>query len=177
LGISFFTFKFSISDPDLVVKSIFFFIFLFSISAGYAGISYADIIGKTLDSRKRNQLYAIKQFFTSIEAFIGGLLISKIFNVSNLGFPNNYSLSLLIGFIGLAISSIGFYLLKEPASEIIMVEKDNFISYLKNVPTIIKNDTKFRRFIIIGNLASFSIMILPFYIISAKKRLISIILI
>ena len=169
LGISFFTYKFSISDPDLVIKSIFFWIFLFSISAGFAGISYADIIGKTLDSKHRSQLYAIKQFFASIAAFIGGLLISNIFNVSNLVFPDNYSLSLLIGFIGLAISSIGFYLLKEPASEISKVKKDNFISYLKNVPTIIKHDTKFRRFIIIENLASFSIMMLPFYIIFSKE--------
>jgi MFS family permease len=168
LGMSFFTFKFSATNPDLVLQSIFFWIFLFSISAGFAGISYADIIGKMLDSKERTQLYAVKQFFASIAAFVGGLLISKIFNVSTLNFPYNYSLSLLIGFIGLVIASIGFYLLKEPPSEIVQVENDNFISYLKNVPVIIKNDPKFRRFIIIENLASFGVMILPFYMIFSK---------
>ncbi|MCD6435218.1 MAG: MFS transporter, partial [Clostridiales bacterium] len=35
-------------------------------------------------------------------------------------------------------------------------------------PKILKEDKKFKKFIIIGNLASFSIMLLPFYMIYAK---------
>ncbi len=168
LGMAFFTYKFGALHPNLTLYSFFIWVFLFSISAGFAGISYADIMAKTLDSKRRTELYAVKQFFGSFAAFLGGFAISKIFSSSSYGYPLNYSISLTIGFIGLFIASLGFLLIKEPPSEVKHIENDTFISYLKNVPKILKEDKRFRKFIIVENLASFSIMILPFYMIFAK---------
>ncbi|BEP28044.1 hypothetical protein HLPR_03750 [Helicovermis profundi] len=167
---AFFTYRFSVNNPNLTIISFYFWVFLFSISAGFAGISYADIIGKLLPSKDRTQLYASKQFFSSIAAFGGGLLVSKIFGLKNLLFPLNYSVNLFIGFIGLVIASIGFILIKEPDSEIKESTSSSFFSYLKEVPIYLKNDLHFRKFIIVENMASFSIMLLPFYIIFAKEH-------
>lgn len=170
LGMAFFTYKFSLSNPTLTIISFFFWIFLFSISAGFAGISYADIIGKLLKSEERTSLYASKQFFSSIAAFGGGLIVGKIFTLSKLVYPLNYSLNLFIGFIGLIIASLGFIMIKEPDSIIINNTDSSFLDYLKEVPKYLKEDFHFRKFIIVENMASFSIMLLPFYIIFAKEH-------
>ncbi|MBN2794952.1 MAG: MFS transporter [Clostridia bacterium] len=168
LAMAAFTYFFSESKPLLTTGSFFLWIFLFSISAGFAGISYSDIIGKTLESKDRISLYTVKQFLSSIMALIGGLIIKKIFGLPQIDYPVNYAISLSIGGIGLFVASIGFWFMKEPESKIKVDHQLSLKDYLKSVPHIIKTDVTFKKFIIVENLASFSIMILPFYMIFAK---------
>ena len=56
LGMAYFTYYFSKDNPSLTIISFFFFVSLFSISAGFAGLSYTDIIAKTLSGKKRLKL-------------------------------------------------------------------------------------------------------------------------
>jgi MFS family permease len=168
-GMAIFTFFFSVSKPVLTTVSFFLWIFLFSISAGFAGISYSDIIAKTLNSKERISLYTVKQFLSSIMALLGGLIIKRIFSMPGLEYPTNYSISLFIGGVGLIIASIGFWILDEPDSVITDESRISLKDYLKSVPSIIRNDLSFKKFIIVENMASFSIMIMPFYIIFAKS--------
>jgi len=169
LGMAVFTTFFAIDRPLLTTGSFFVWIFLFSISAGFAGISYADIIAKTMSPVERNKLYATKQFIGSIAALLGGFLIKKIFSMPSIVYPYQYGISLFIGAFGLFIASIGIITIKEPDSIIHTEKAGKFSDFLKTIPSIIKNDIRFKNFIIVENLASFSIMILPFYIIFAKQ--------
>ncbi len=167
LGMALFTYYFSISNPMLTLASFFFFVFLFSVSAGFAGLSYSDIIAKSLSSEKRVHLYTIKQLFGSVSAFGGGLLIARIFNLG-IEYPLNYTISLLIGSLGLVIASLGFILLPEPKS-VIKENNEALLTFIKKIPSILKKDNSFKLFIIVENLAGFSIMILPFYMLYALE--------
>jgi MFS family permease len=167
LGMALFTLYFSIWNPMLTLVSYFFFVFLFSVSAGFAGLSYSDIIAKSLDSEKRVRLYTIKQLFGSVSAFAGGLLIARIFNLG-IEYPLNYTISLTIGSVGLVIASLGFIFLPEPKS-VIKENNDPLITFIKKIPSILKKDNSFKLFIIVENLAGFSIMILPFYMLYAQE--------
>ncbi len=169
LGMALFTIFYAIDRPMLTTGSFFVWIFLFSISAGFAGISYADIIAKTMKPIERNKLYATKQFIGSIAALFGGFLIKKIFSMPSIVYPYQYGISLFIGAFGLFVASFGIITIKEPDSIIYAEKADKFIDFIKTIPSIIKKDAHFKNFIIIENLASFSIMILPFYIIFAKQ--------
>ena len=168
LGMALTTWFFGIDHPRFAVYTFFVWVFLFSVSAGFAGIAYADVLGKVLTSQQRTRLYAMKQFFASLAAFAGGLTIAGLFKPGNLSFPGNYVLSLGIGFVGLAIASLGFYSIREPASPQSSQPKQGLLTYIRDVPRILQQDRPFRRFIWIENLASFSIMILPFYMFYAK---------
>ncbi len=170
LGMATLTYFFAESNPNLAIAGFFFFVFMFGVSAGFAGLSYSDILAKTVPRRSRPFIYTVKQFFGSTASFLGGLLIAYIFT-ENIAFPINYTISLITGFIGLFVASLGFLLLPEPEGE---KPKDEMLSlwhYIKNIPAVIKEDASFKRFIIIENLSSFSIMILPFYIIFARDIL------
>ena len=167
LGMAYFTYYFSKDNPSLTIISFFFFVSLFSISAGFAGLSYTDIIAKTLSREKRLKLYTLKQFFGGSAAFIGGLLIAQIFSMG-IDYPVNYAVSLLIGSGGLIIASLGFILLPEPLSKV-TENKESLGSFIKRIPSILRKDTTFKSFIIVENLSGFSIMILPFYMVFAKE--------
>ncbi|RLE37116.1 hypothetical protein DRJ12_03430, partial [Candidatus Acetothermia bacterium] len=122
--------------PQAVVASFFIWVFIFSTSSGFAGISYSDIIGK---------LYAAKQFAASVASFLGGLIVARAFSLKSLTFPANYALLVAIGAGGLPIASAAFWLIREHRS--------------------------FLRFIVVENMSSFSLMLMPFYMIYAKEAL------
>ncbi|MGH4052752.1 MAG: MFS transporter [Clostridium sp.] len=169
IGMAVVTFIFAKSNPLVALVSLYFLIFLFSISGGFASIAYSDIVGKVLPSDKRGGLYAAKQFFSGIAALLGGLFVAWVFKPGNLTFPLNYALGFIIGAIGLVIASMGFWRLKEPASEMQkedLVIKNNFVG---NIVDILKGDKAFLKFILIENTTSFSLMILPFYMVFIKN--------
>ncbi|MCF7926377.1 MAG: MFS transporter [Candidatus Izimaplasma sp.] len=168
LGMAVVTYYFALTNPSLTVLSFFFFVFLFSISAGFAGISYTDIIAKSVTKKERASLFSIKQFFSSSGAFLGGLIISRIFTFDTV-FPTNFATSLFVGFIGLFIASLGFVFLNEKPS---VIDEDNTYSlkeYIKAIPKTLKKDESFKYFIIVENITGFSIMILPFYMVFARE--------
>ncbi len=167
LGMAYFTYYYSLNNPSLTLISFFVFVSLFSISAGFAGLSYTDIIAKTLTREKRLRLYTYKQFFSGSAAFMGGLLIAKIFSMG-IAFPVNYTISLVIGTVGLFIASLGFVFLEEPAS-VVTDNQESLKSFIKRIPKILKKDKSFKTFIVVENLAGFGIMILPFYMVFAKE--------
>ena len=165
-GMAFFTYKYANQNPSFVIISLFFWVFLFSFSGGFAGIAYTDIIGKFIKKGERGTLYAFKQFFSSIGFLVGGFFVALVFNMSDISYPENYTLILFMGFIGLIIASGAFWFIKEPPSKI--EKHDRFSVFIKKIPKILKSDKKFSKFIIVENLTSFSLMILPFYIVYAQ---------
>ena len=152
----------------MVLVSLFFWVFLFSFSGGFAGLSYADIIGKLVPKGKRGNLYAVKQFASSLAILLGGIAVAKIFSIEALQFPKNYSLALVIGFGGLIVASGAFWFIREPAGPTDTGNRESFRDFLRQVPEIIRGNPTFLRFIIVENLASFSLMILPFYLVFAR---------
>jgi MFS family permease len=168
LGMAAFTYYFGSSAPQIVVISFFFWVLIFSISGGFASISYGDIIAKTVAAEERGKLYASKQFAASLAAFAGGMVVQNIFSGDSFAFPLNYSLTLFIGFAGLLVAAFAFWLIEEPPS----INKDDDLlslkEYIKKIPGIIKSDKNFASFILIENMASFSLMLLPFYIVYAQ---------
>jgi len=166
LGMAVFTYYFGKQNPSLTIISFVFWIFIFSISGGFAGIAYSDIIGKLFSKGQRQEVFAYKQLFGSISAFLGGLIIVRIFSVQNLIFPANYFWALIIGFLGLLTASLSFwFIIETPSPEI--ANRQSIFSIIKEVPNILKMDKLFSKFILVENLSSFSLMLLPFYMVYA----------
>ena len=112
LGMAIFTWFFGKQFPLLVIASFFFWIFLFSISGGFAGMAYSDIIGKLVKKGKRGKLFASRKFTMSTFSFLGGMIVLNIFTLHRILFPYNYAITLIIGFTGLLVASIAFWFIK-----------------------------------------------------------------
>jgi MFS family permease len=171
LGMATFMLFFGLRLPWLVVGSFFLWSLLFSLSGGFAGISYDDIFGKLVPKQQWGRLYALKQFFSSLASFAGGWMIAHVFSISTLSFPKNYATILLVGFVGLIVASVAFWFIKEPPSQITASVRPRLSQLLKRVPGILRSNSAFARFIVVENLSSFSLMIMPFYMIYAKDML------
>ena len=167
LGMAFTTYYYGKDNPGLVIIFFFIWIFMFSISGGFASLSYNEIIGKLTTKGQREKIFASKQFVASIMAFSGGLIVKYIFSPGKYTFPNNYSILLAIGFLGLVIAAFSFWMIKEEPSAV-SDERLKLIKFLKKVPDLLKNDPQFLKFVLIENMSSFSMMVLPFYIVFAK---------
>lgn len=167
LGMAFFTYHYGADNPEFVILSLFILVFIFSISGGFAGISYGDIIAKTVVREERGKLYAVKQFAASLAAFLGGILVQNIFSAESMAFPLNYSIILFVGFLGLITAASAFWFINEPPSVSSDREVLSLTEYIKKVPDILKSDRRFFNFIVVENMASFSMMLLPFYIVYA----------
>jgi len=169
LGMAGFTYLLGREHPQAVVASFFIWVFIFSTSSGFAGISYSDIIGKLVEKGKRGKFYAAKQFAASVASFLGGLIVARAFSLKSLTFPANYALLLAIGAGGLLIASAAFWLIREPPSAV--EERPSLRSRLGEVPGILREHRSFLRFIVVENMSSFSLMLMPFYMIYAKEAL------
>lgn len=171
LGMAFFTYYFGVKSPVLTLISFFVWVFLFATSGGFAGLAYSDLIGEMVRKGERSKLYASREFASGIAAFLGSLIVAKIFSFGKLAFPLNYASLLLIGFFGLILASLGFWFIKVPTAEVRAESGESFLTLIKEVPQRLKADPDFLRFLIVENLTSFSLMILPFYMIYAKEIL------
>src|SRR6056297_3318702 len=149
LGMSLFVYFFALDSPNIVIISFFFLILIFSISGGFAGLSYSELIGKIFSSRERGTLYSSKQLIGSLAAFAGGMIVNRIFSLDSFKYPINYVILLTVGFVGLIIASLGFWLIKEPPSIVVKKEKDTLANYLKEIPDLLKNDFNYSNVILV----------------------------
>lgn len=168
LGMALFVYFFALDAPGFVLASLFFWLSLFALSGGLAGLVYSDIIAKLIPRGGRGTLFAVKQFVAGGASIAGSLVVVKILGSESLRFPRGYALLLFIGFLGLVIASVAFWLIKEPPSPVKEV-REPLTVLIKSIPELLRNNLEFRRFVIVENLSGFGLMILPFYMLFAKE--------
>lgn len=137
----------------------------FSISGAFAGISYSDLLGKSLPENGGRKFFIFRQTISSIGVLISAFIVREMIVLYQ--YPNNYALLLLTGGCLLLIASGGFWKLRE-STQSKMKEKPGFWNSLKSTPQMIKKDTNLKHYIFLINLLSLGVVIIPFYISLAK---------
>lgn len=168
LGMALAMFFLSGKNPLLTLALFYGLILLFSISGGFAGIAYSDMVGKLLPSERRPRFFATRQIVSGIASLLGGSLITRIFSPGSLDYPLNYGVALLIGGMGLMVGAMGYWTMKEPPSAPMKTDADKE-GLIGGTVKILRKDYTFRKFIIIENITGFSLMILPFYMVFVKQ--------
>ena len=150
----------SFSTP-VIIGLIFVWMLLFSTSGAFAGISYTDIVGKSMDSPTRKKFLVTRQFVSGIGLLLSALTARQILH--SFAYPQNYQIMFAIAAGLLFVASWGFISIKEKPSEL-KHKQNSTLKILKSIPRILKEDKKFRYFIYVVNLTGFSLTIIPFYI-------------
>jgi MFS family permease len=153
-------------NDTLMITIIFVLMGFFSIGGAFAGISYVDVLGKTVHESKRKITMSVKQLITAISTLIFGFAARYV--VSAYEYPTNYSYMFLIAGTSLLIASIGFWKLKEDRIEK-KIEKIKLKNIFKIIKDLNKKDRNLFFYIIFLNLSAFSQTTIPFYIAYAKK--------
>lgn len=151
---------------QLFILIVFFWMALFSISGAFAGISYNDLLGKSIESDRRRKFFVIKQFTTSFGILISAFLLKKLF--VGFSYPNNYKYAFTLAGILLFIGTIGYHFVKERPA-IIDHNAIDFKKIIKSIPYQLAQNKNLKYLVIISNLIGLTLTITPFYIAYAKK--------
>ncbi|WP_241230037.1 MFS transporter [Thermosipho globiformans] len=139
---------------------------IFSFSGVFAGVSYTDLLGKSISKENLRKFMSTRQILRSIFALTGAFTAKIVLNA--FGYPVNYAVMFYISSFSLFIASIGFWLIKE---EKISFHKKfpSFINVFKNIPKYLLNDKNLLNYVIFNNLTGFGLIIIPFYVTLAKN--------
>ncbi len=160
-----FFFSHSLSN-DAIIILIFVLISIFSFSGSYSGISYTDILGKSILTESRKSFFSIKEIVLSIGILISALVVRHLLTLYE--YPDNYALLFFIAGILLLIASFGFWNLKEVRS--VNPVKKSLVTFFKLIPTEIKKNKNLKYYLLIINTLGLGIGFLPFLILFAKDN-------
>jgi len=160
LGLGIVLFYFNILNHSQALVLIFLLISMFSIAGAYAGVSYTDLVGKTIKTEKRKALFSIKNLIGAIGLFIAAFVAKKILNTFD--FPNNYSYLYLIAASLLFVASFGFWISKEKLT--VPAPKKTFRQFVKLIPAELKKNKNLKYYLIIINTLGLSVTAFPFLV-------------
>ena len=167
LGVALTLYAVESTNPLFIIYAVFGWMFIFSVSGAFAGVSYTDILGKSISPNTRKRFFVTRQFLNSIGILISAFIVRGI--LKEIEYPNNYIYMFTAASGLLFIAAMGFLSLKERPSEISNVPK-KFTEVLKSIPSIIKSDSNLRNLVISVNLLSVSFTLIPFYISLVKSQ-------
>jgi len=167
LGVALTLYAVESTNPLFIIYAVFGWMFIFSVSGAFAGVSYTDILGKSISPNTRKRFFVTRQFLNSIGILISAFIVRGI--LKEIEYPNNYIYMFTAASGLLFIAAMGFLSLKERPSEISNVPK-KFTKVLKSIPSIIKSDSNLRNLVISVNLLSVSFTLIPFYISLVKSQ-------
>ena len=167
LGVALTLYSVESTDPMFIIYSVFGWMFIFSISGAFAGVSYTDIIGKSISPPIRKRFFVTRQFLNSVGILISALIVRGI--LKEIEYPSNYIYMFTAASVLLFVAALGFVIIKERPSEITKIPK-KFTEIIKSIPSIIVTDSNLRNLVISVNLLSVSFTMIPFYMSLVKSQ-------
>lgn len=152
-------------DPAVIIVLVYGWMLLFATSGAFAGVSYTDILGKSITGDNRKRFFIIRQTLSGFGVLVSALITREI--LKQLEYPQNYEILFLVAAIALFTASFGFIAIKERAVTS-GFEGSSPLTILKFIPSYLKEDANLRNFIIMNNLTGFATTLVPFYVIMAR---------
>lgn len=154
-------------SSQTLISLVFMLMFLFAISGTFAGVSYTDILGKSLAPKQRGRFFVNRQFLTSTAMLLSAPATRWVLGHS--AYPLNYSWMFALAAGLLLIASFGFWAIDEPESAGAK-EAFSFYEVLRAVPRYLREDPALLRYILLINLTGFGLTLMPFYVAYASRH-------
>lgn len=160
--------------PTLLLACFFALFIAYSITGGLAGISFLDIVGKSIPARAsvgnpgRGSFFGWRIFLGGALAVIMGYLVVNPV-MANLSYPYNFAALFGIATALIALGVIAFSLVIESPSDT-NPEAVTMIRHLGQSFRLVRDDIVFRRYYITRSLLMLWSLGLPFYILFAEAK-------
>lgn len=155
-------------NPSYLLMTFFFLFSLYSLGGGMAGVSFTDIVGKTIPEEKRGSFFGARKLVGGGLAALGGLLIQRILKLYD--FPHNFGVLFLIASALIILALVSTCLVKETPTAM-RPEKKSARENLLLGFRIAKENRNFRKFLYTRMAIGCYVMGLPFYIIYGREFL------
>ncbi|MCL5999051.1 MAG: MFS transporter [Chloroflexi bacterium] len=144
---------------------------VFNVCDAIAGISWFDMMSRTLTPRWRGRTIATGQFIGSVLGIGSGLVVERLLAPGGLPFPLNYAVIFGCAWLGFTASLIIILFLREnPLSEEALAQSHE-ASFLGHTGEVIRSDKMFRRVLLARFLTGMENMTAAFYVVFIKECL------
>lgn len=152
-------------NPKTVIFLVYGWMLIFTTSGAFAGVSYTDILGKSIAGEVRKRFFIVRQFLSSLGVLASALITRELLKRFN--YPQNYEILFMAAAIALFMAALGFIVLREkPIAN--RFESSSLLDILKFIPGYLREDANLRNYIIMNNLTGFATTLLPFYVVLAR---------
>lgn len=153
-------------QPIILAWALVIMLAIFYAGGGLGNIPYTDIIGKVIPANRRGIFFGGKEALAGPLAIGAALAARQI--LANVAYPNNYVLLFGLAALGLAIASLGFWMMREPSAPFIEQRPQSWEAYWTHLR---EASQRLKTLIGIELLTGFSLMTLPFYVVYAREKL------
>lgn len=152
-------------DPVYMIFLVYGWMLIFTTSGAFAGVSYTDILGKSIAGDQRKRFFVLRQFLSSLGVLISAIIAREL--LKRFTYPLNYEILFIAAAGSLFLASFGFIALREkPVAN--RYESSSALEIFKFIPGYLREDANLRNFILINNLTGFATTLMPFYVVLAK---------
>jgi MFS family permease len=141
--------------------------FAFALGGTFAGVSYVDIVGKSLLRAQRHRFFVSRQVLTSVAFLLSALVARNV--LARVDYPTNYMWLFVLAAGLLLVASWGFWVIAEPSADP-PGDAYRLADVLKSIPGRLRDDRELRRYIFVVNLTGFGLTLMPFYVVLAKAH-------
>jgi MFS family permease len=141
-----------------------------SLANGVLGISWQDIIAKSIPPRLRGRFFGTMHFATAVTAFAIGFAVRAALTPGGPGFPLGYILLFTAAGVFMILCTVGCWLVREP----VRTARDrpqSVADILRGTLPMLRGEPGFRALVIMGLLVLGVSTSMPFYVIYAKRAL------
>ena len=140
---------------------------IFYAGGGLGNIPYTDIIGKIIPTDRRGAYFGGMGALAGPLSLAAALAAKQI--LAKVPYPNNYAFLFGLAAAALAIASLGFWAMKEPAAEnAVQRATKTWRAYWRHLQSAGGN---MKPLISAQLLTGFSLMVLPFYVVYAREEI------
>jgi len=159
-----------VDDPTLLLVSFFALYSIARVSSGLGGLSFFDVIAKTVPARRRGSFFAWRQLVGGVLGLGGGWIVKTILNSPALPFPDGHAFLFLIYCVGMALGMLAFALVREPPG-VVSAGPVTMDDQLRRSRRLVQADPVYRRYMAARLALGLTSVALPFYGVYAKNVL------
>jgi hypothetical protein len=140
------------------------------VAGGLAGLSFFDVLAKTIPTRQRGSLFAWRQFLGGLLGLGAGWVVQVLLNPATFPFPRGHALLFLLYAVTITPALGAFAAIREPPGEVVK-ESLSFGEQLRRVQRVLRSDEVYRRHMVARLALGVADIALPFYGVYAKRVL------
>ena len=162
---------FVLRDPRFLLPAFFVAYTLTCLASGLGGLSFMEIVGKTISPRRRGVFFAWRLAAGGVAGLLGTLLVRYLVDERGpLAFPYNFALlftaALVAGWLGLA----AFGRVTEPADTDLRPPASP-VAQTRRALRLVRADDNYRRYLLVRVLLVVAGIAPPFYAVYVQQRL------
>jgi len=151
-----------ILPPHLALWAIMLFLAVFGLFQGMQGVIFSFLMAKVIPVSKRGRLTGMRNFLAGIISAVVAWLSGQ-FLLGDTPTPAGYSYTFILAFLLTSVGLTALIAVREPEPPNVRA-KENLRTRLAHVPSLLRDDPAFTRYVAARALATMGRMAMPFYI-------------